>query len=319
MANPMILIIIVGVLVVGIGGVLIFIGLRNPRSYDDQELQSRLDEFNQRGEVVDLEKIELSLPFTERIIYPMARKLGEIAIRFTPQNALQSVAKKLELAGNPGRLDPTMFLAVQFIVAVLLGGMLILVFSLGKSGMPLGQRLLYTTGGFVVGFYLPQLWISSKIGSRQHEVRKALPDALDLLTICVEAGLGFEAAMAKVSEKWESELSRSFARVIQEIQLGKVRREALRDMADRLGLPEMTSFVAAVIQSEQLGVSMAKILRIQSDQMRIKRRQRAEEEAHKAPIKMLIPMALLIFPALMITLMTPAALRMFNSSMSGMF
>jgi tight adherence protein C len=131
--------------------------------------------------------------------------------------------------------------------------------------------------------------------------------------------LGFDAAMAKVSDKWETELSLSFARVIQEIQLGKVRREAMRDMADRLGLPEMTSFVAAVIQSEQLGVSMAKVLRIQSDQMRIKRRQRAEEEAHKAPIKMLIPMALLIFPSLMITLMTPAALRMFNSALAGMF
>ena len=140
-----------------------------------------------------------------------------------------------------------------------------------------------------------------------------MPDALDLLTICVEAGLGFDAAMAKVSEKWESELSWSFSRVIQEIQLGKIRREALRDMADRLGIPEMTSFVAAVIQSEQLGVSMAKVLRIQSDQMRIKRRQHAEEEAHKAPIKMLIPMALLIFPSLMITLMTPAALRLMNS------
>jgi len=146
-----------------------------------------------------------------------------------------------------------------------------------------------------------------------------MPDALDLLTICVEAGLGFDAAMAKVAEKWESELSLAFARVIQEIQLGKIRREALRDMADRIGIPEMTSFVAAVIQSEQLGVSMAKVLRIQSDQMRVRRRQAAEEEAHKAPVKMLIPMALLIFPSLMITLMTPAALRLMNSALAGMF
>lgn len=319
MSNPIILIGVVGALIVIVGALLIFIGLRNPRSYDDQELQARLDEFNQRGETIDLEKIELSLPFTERIIYPIARKLGEIAIRFTPQNALQSVAKKLELAGNPGKLDPTMFLALQFIVALVFGGLLILVFSLGKSNMPLSQRLLFTVGGFVMGFYFPQLWLTSKIGKRQKEVRRALPDALDLLTICVEAGLGFEAAMSKVSEKWESELSRSFARVLQEIQLGKVRREALRDMADRLGLPEMTSFVAAVIQSEQLGVSMAKVLRIQSDQMRVKRRQHAEEEAHKAPVKMLIPMALLIFPALMITLMTPAALRMMGSMLGGMF
>ena len=319
MPSPLILLIIVGVIVVGGAAALIVIGQRNPRSYDERELQARLDEFSQRGESIDLEKIELSLPFTERIIYPVARKLGEVAIRFTPQNALQSTAKKLELAGSPGKLDPTMFLSLQFIVALLFGGLLILVFSIGKGTFPMGQRLLFTIGGFLIGFYFPQMWLSSKIGRRQKEIRKSRPDALDLLTICVEAGLGFDAAMAKVSEKWESELSLAFARVIQEIQLGKIRREALRDMAERLGIPEMTSFVAAVIQSEQLGVSMAKVLRIQSDQMRVRRRQRAEEEAHKAPIKMLIPMALLIFPALMITLMTPAALRLMNSTLAGMF
>jgi tight adherence protein C len=317
--NPMILLGIVAFVVLGIAGSLIFIGLRNPRSYDENELQTRLDEFNQRGESIDLEKIELSLPFSERVIYPVARKLGEVAIRFTPQNALQSVAKKLELAGNPGRMDPTMFLSLQFIVAMVFGGILILAFSFGTAKLPLGQRMMYAIGGTLLGFFFPQLWLTSKIQKRQSEVRKSLPDALDLLTICVEAGLGFDAAMAKVSEKWETELSLSFSRVIQEIQLGKVRRDAMRDMADRLGLPEMTSFVAAVVQSEQLGVSMAKVLRIQSDQMRMKRRQRAEEEAHKAPVKMLIPMALLIFPSLMITLMTPAALRMYNSALGGMF
>jgi len=145
-----------------------------------------------------------------------------------------------------------------------------------------------------------------------------MPDALDLLTICVQAGLGFDGAMAKVYEKWgTNELGQGFGRVIREIQLGKLRREALRDMADRMGVPEMTSFVAAVIQSEQLGVSMSKVLRIQADQMRIKRRQLAEEEAHKAPIKMLIPMALLIFPSICIVLMTPAVLMLMRSALKG--
>jgi tight adherence protein C len=138
-----------------------------------------------------------------------------------------------------------------------------------------------------------------------------MPDALDLLTICVEAGLGFDAAMAKVSEKWENELSLAFARTIREVQLGKTRREALKTMADRLGIPEMSSFVAAIIQSEMLGVSMARVLRIQSDQMRVKRRQLAEEAAHKAPVKMIIPMALLIFPSIMIIILTPAALNIY--------
>jgi len=155
--------------------------------------------------------------------------------------------------------------------------------------------------------------LTSRITRRQKEIRKAMPDALDLLTICVEAGLGFDAAMSKVSEKWDNELSLAFARTIREIQLGKVRRDALKDMSDHLGIPEMMSFVAAIIQSEQLGVSMAKVLRIQADQMRLKRRQRAEEEAHKAPIKMIIPMALLIFPTIMIIILTPAALQIANS------
>ncbi|MBI4926637.1 MAG: type II secretion system F family protein [Anaerolineae bacterium] len=317
--NPIGIIIGVAALIVIGAAALVFIGLRNPGSEDDRLLQSRLEEFNQRGEKIDLEKIELSLPFQERIIYPTARKLGELAVKFTPQNALQSISRKLELAGSPGRLDPTVFLALQFIAAVFFGGIILLAVTFGQATWPIGQRMLAILGGAIVGFLFPQIWLTSRINRRQKEIRKSMPDALDLLTICVEAGLGFDAAMAKVAEKWESELSLAFARVIQEIQLGKIRREALRDMADRIGISEMTSFVAAVIQSEQLGVSMAKVLRIQSDQMRVRRRQAAEEEAHKAPVKMLIPMALLIFPSLIIVLMTPAALKLMNSALAGMF
>ena len=161
--------------------------------------------------------------------------------------------------------------------------------------------------------------LNSRINRRQDDVRKALPDALDLLTICVEAGLGFDGAMAKVTEKWENELSLAFSRVLREIQLGKLRREALRDMADRIDISEMTSFVAAIVQSEQLGVSMARVLRIQADQMRIRRRQRAEEKAQQAPIKMLFPMGVLIFPSLLIILLGPAAVQLLTSAMGGMF
>lgn len=313
-----ILIILGGIILIG-AVVLTVIGLRNPDLANTRALQARLEEFSQTGEEIDLTKLELSQPFAERVIFPMARKLGEIAIRFTPQNALQGLSKKIELAGSPARLDPTMMLSFQFMGALLFGGLVILIFSIGSMNWPIGRVILFSLVFCFLGFYFPQLWLSSKISKRQKEIRRALPDALDLLTICVEAGLGFDAAMAKVSNKWDSALSLSFARVIQEIQLGKIRREALRDMADRAGLAELTSFVAAVIQSEQLGVSMAKVLRIQADQMRVKRRQLAEEEAHKAPLKMLIPMALLIFPSLMIVLLTPAALRLFHSALGGMF
>jgi tight adherence protein C len=313
-----IIIIIAFLVIIGIVG-LVVIGIRNPQLSDQKAINTRLEEFNQRGEKVNLEKIELSQPFMERIVYPLARAFGSLAIRFTPQNALQSTSKKLELAGAPAQLDPTMFLAAQGLSAIVFGVIVLLLFSRIGSDWPMGRKLLVIVASFVIGFFIPQIFLGSAITRRQKNVRRALPDALDLLTICVEAGLGFDAAMSKVSEKWTSELSLAFARVIQEIQLGKLRREALRDMAERVGIPELTSFVAAVIQSELLGVSMAKVLRIQSDQMRIKRRQHAEEEAHKAPIKMLIPMGLLIFPSLMIVLLTPAALKLMHSSLGAMF
>jgi tight adherence protein C len=319
MSNIIIGILIVLGVVLVIAVILVVIGLRNPSFQNNRILQDRLEEMTTTGEALDLEKIELSLPFSERIIYPVARKLGEVAIRFTPQNALQDTAKKLELAGNPGKLDPTMLMALQFISFVLFGGLMFLVFSVAKVKWALGMIVLIVVVFSILGFFFPQLMLSSMINRRQKNIRRAMPDALDLLTICVEAGLGFDAAMSKVSEKWQTELSLAFARAIREIQLGKLRREALRTMAERIGIGEMTSFVAAVIQSEQLGVSLAKVLRIQSDQMRIRRRQLAEEEAHKVPIKMLVPMALLIFPSLMITLLTPAALKLAHSALGGMF
>jgi len=285
---------------------------RNADGEEDDPLQSRLAEYIQRGDVSSLEEIELSQPFSERVLIPVIRRVGEVSARFTPQKAIQDTTKKMELAGNPWPIDAATFLAVRFILAVVIGGFvaaMILLSSPGKAS----DNALYIAGAAFAGYFLPQLMLSSKITARQKEIRKAMPDALDLLTICVEAGLGFDAAMAKVSEKWDNQLSLAFARTIREVQLGKVRRDALRDMADRLGIPEMTSFVAALIQSEQLGVSMAKILRIQSDQMRMKRRQRAEEEAHKAPVKMVIPMAFLMFPTIMIIILTPAALQIMTS------
>lgn len=311
------IIIIAGILLV-VAVALVLIGVRKPHSTDESLLEKRLEEFSSRGEEINLEKLELSQPFTERVIFPVARKLGEIAARFTPQNVTTSLAKKIELAGNPSRVDPSTILAGQFIIAILFAAILILVFTFGGMKPEFPMNVLLVLVFAFLGFYFPQLWLTSKIQSRQKNIRRAMPDALDLLTICVEAGLGFEQSMQKVSEKWQTELSLSFSRVIREIGLGKLRREALRDMADRIGITEMSSFVAAVIQSEALGVSMAKVLRIQSDQMRVKRRQLAEEAAHKAPLKMLIPMGLLIFPALCIVLMTPALLKLFNSALGDM-
>ncbi|MHB8776543.1 MAG: type II secretion system F family protein [Anaerolineales bacterium] len=304
--------IFVGVLILGGAILLVIVGIRFSRQNQQDEfdpVMARLAEATQRGESVSLEDVELQQPFMERVIVPIIKRLGEISTKFTPQRLLQETTHKLESAGNPGRIDASTFLATRFVGAAIFGGLLLLISSLPTVNWPFGRVVLVVGIFTALGFFFPQLWLQSRINGRQNEVRKAMPDALDLLTICVEAGLGFDAAMSKVSEKWENELSIMFGRCIREIQLGKTQREALRDMSDRLGLPELTSFVAAVIQSQSLGVSLAKVLRIQSDQMRMKRRQRAEEEAHKAPVKMIIPMALLTFPSIMIILMAPAAFQ----------
>jgi len=311
MSLLLIVVFIVGLLAV----FLVIVGLRAPQPMDP--IQERLAEFSARDEPMTLEEIELSQDFYERIILPFFNRIGKFASRFTPQATLQSARRKLEMAGNPMQMDPAFFLALRLILAFLFGGMVFLVYVVGHR--PFLQGLAFTSLFIVLGFVFPDIWLTGRIRRRQRSIFRAMPDSLDLLTICVEAGLGFDAAMSKVHEKWDNDLALELGRVIQEIRLGKLRREALRDMADRLGVPEMTSFVAAVIQSEQLGVSMAKVLRIQSDQMRVRRRQMAEEEAHRAPIKMVFPIGLLIFPSLLIILLGPAAMLLMRSPLGALF
>jgi tight adherence protein C len=308
-----ILIIVVIVIGVLLGAVLLIAaGLRAARSQSQEDpLMARLVEAAQRGDAVtSLEEIEMQQPFAERVIVPLLQRIGDISSRFTPQKALEETTRKLEIAGSPVRLEAATFLATRFVVGVLFGGLILLIGLLAPNRWPLGQILLVTLVFTVLGFFFPQLWLQTRINARQMDIRRALPDALDLLTICVEAGLGLEAAMSKVSGKWHNQLSLALMRAIREIQLGKARRDAMRDMADRIGLPEMTSFVAAIIQSEILGVSLAKVLRIQSDQMRVRRRQFAEERARQAPVKMILPLAFLIFPSILIILLTPAGIQL---------
>jgi len=301
-----------GLVFIGAIAVVIVSLRRNNQGDDSDPLQDRLAEFIQRGDVTSLEDIELSQPFSERVLVPIIRRVGEFSVRFTPQKAIQNVTRLMELAGNPWPIDAATFFALRFVLAIVFGGLAIAYIAISHPADS-SKNLLYIGGAAFMGSYIPASMLTSKITKRQTEVRKAMPDALDLLTICVEAGLGFEAAMSKVAEKWDNELALAFARTLREIQLGKVRRDSLKDMADRLGIAEMTSFVAAIIQSEQLGVSMAKVLRIQADQMRMKRRQFAEEQAHKAPIKMIIPMALLIFPSIMIIILVPAVMQIMSN------
>ncbi|MBN1658081.1 MAG: type II secretion system F family protein [Anaerolineae bacterium] len=290
---------------------LIIAGIAAPRAAD--EVEARLVEYG--GRPMTLEEIELAQPFSQRVMVPLINTSAQFVARFAPQQSLESARRKLELAGNPNNWTATQFMGIRGLAAVLLAGLTFILTMV--TGTALGQRLLFVAGLGFLGFLLPGIWLGSKISKRQEAVVKELPDALDLLTISVEAGLPFDGAMQRVAEKWDNEISRAFARLITEMRVGKSRREALRDMAERIDVPDVTSFVAALVQADQLGISIAKVLRIQSEQMRIKRRQRAEEKAHQAPIKMLIPMTFLIFPTILIVILGPAALILKGSAIFG--
>ena len=287
----------------GIGGsiIIIFVGLGSRRNVG--VVEERLGEFGTRS-VLTLEEIELSEPFSDRIVKPMLRTVANAFARLTPRRNLENIQHNLDLAGNPYGWTPVEFTGVRSAAAVLCAGLAFGLTFIAHS--PLKNRILVTVVACALGYFLPSVWLTLKIRRRQANILKALPDALDLLTISVEAGLGFDAAMTKVTEKWTNELSQAFTRVLVEIQMGTLRRDALRAMADRSGVPDLTSFVAAIIQADQLGVSLARVLHIQSEQMRIRRRQRAEELAHQAPIKMMVPLVFLIFPALFVVLLGPA-------------
>lgn len=287
--------------VVALGIILVFVGLalsRRPK----EEVQERLSTFASRPKT--LEEIELERPFSERVLQPMIKGMASLVTRFAPQKSMENVRHKLELAGNPNNWGPSEFLGVRGLAGVLMGVMTYLLSNF--AGLEMNQKFLFTLLLLVLGFQLPIIWLGSKIKQRQHDILKALPDALDLLTISVEAGLGFDAALARVTEKWDNDLCKEFGRALAEMRMGKLRREALHEMALRVEVPDLTNFVAAVVQASMLGVSMARVLRVQSEQMRIRRRQRAEEKAQMAPIKMTIPLVMLIFPALLVVILGPA-------------
>ena len=306
----------VGIIVLVVFGIFVIGGLvyYGMRDEDDRDpIQARLAEYGDRELPSSLEEIELSLPFQERVLKPLFRKLIDLVTRFTPERQLAETRHQLELAGNPNNMDAATFLGMRIGATLALGVLAFLVFVVMTKQQ---NGILFVLGGAALGYFFPMLWLKGKISRRQDTIVKALPDALDLLTICVEAGLGFDSAMGRVYEKWDNDLALEFGRVLQEISLGKLRREALRDMAARLDVPDVTTFVAAIVQAEQLGVSMARILRVQSDQMRVKRRQRAQEKAQQAPVKMMIPMVLLIFPSIWIVLLGPSVIILLETGIS---
>ncbi len=312
---------LIGILVVVIGAIgliggLIYVGSRENSGEDP--LQKRLAEYGDRELPTSLSELEMSLSFRDRVVVPVLRVIANAATRFTPEQQIEATRLQLELAGKAQTMDARMFFGQRLMLTVILGVGAFFLFFVVTKQTPV-NALLLTIGGAALGYFLPAMQLRSQITRRQNGIIKALPDCLDLLTICVEAGLGFDTAMGKVYEKWDNDLAVAFGRVLQEVQLGKLRREALRDMASRMDVPDVTSFTAAIIQADQLGVSIAKILRIQADQMRVKRRQRAQEKAQQAPVKMMIPMVFLIFPSIWIVLLGPSIIILMHTNGGGAF
>jgi len=286
---------------------LIAVGVYRARA--DRHVQARLVQYGSRA--TNLTELELERGFGERIIRPALRAFVHKLASMAPQKTVARAKGQLELAGNPGRLRAVDFIGLRVLSGFGLGGVVFLLAQAASLGV--GEGLLFGVLVGTLGFMLPVMWLGSRISQRKSAILRSLPDVLDLLTISVEAGLGFDAAMAKVTEKWDNPLTHEFARALAEIRVGRLRREALRDMAERADVPELKSFVAAVIQADQLGASIGRILHVQAAQMRMKRRQRAEELAQKAPIKMLLPLVFLIMPALFIVLLGPAVISVKTS------
>ena len=264
-------------------------------------VQQRLEQFIVQPK--SLEEFELQQPLFERVMRPMVQRLARFASRGDQGGLIARTDAKLERAGYPGGLRGADWMGVKILSTLVIGiGVALLALATGRVQL----ALVFGLGGAALGFMAPEFWLGGRGRKRSLEMVLQLPDALDLLTISVEAGLGFDAALAKVVEKMEGPLVNEFRQALAEIRMGRTRREALRDVATRADAQPVSNFIGAIVQAEQLGVPIAKVLQIQSQQLRIERRQRAEEMAAKAPVKMLFPMVGCIFPTIFIVILGPA-------------
>jgi tight adherence protein C len=253
-------------------------------------------------------KQELQPSFQNRVVVPLLDRLVGLGRRLTPSDYAERIMQKLNVAGNPSgwTVERVMSLKVLGIGAGFVGG-LVLAIILGKGTVAM---LMCGLLGAVVGYFGPNFYLYQKGYDRTLKMQKALPDALDLLSISVEAGLGFDAALSQVARNTDGPLSNEFARVLQEMQIGLGRGNALRAMAERSTLPDLRSFCSAMVQADAFGIPVAQVLRVQSQEIRTKRRQRAEEAAQKIPVKIMIPLVLFILPALFVAILGPAIINM---------
>ena len=293
---------------------------------------------NERSPQLVFRKAELSGSFRARVLRPWFQRFMRLFGRFTPTQAVEDLRRQLALAGNPLGMGPREFFGLRMLLAfsaigaaflLLRGPVLVGVGgSTGAAEARLGVGIesdppaisLPQLAASVIALYIgnsaPRVWLRRRVRARQNRIRKALPDALDMLTVCADAGLGFDQALQRVAEHWKNPLTQEFGRVVAEMQMGVSRQAALRNMAERVDVTELSSFVAVIIQSDQLGMSIAQTLHSQAEQMRVERRFRAQEEARKAPLKMLFPLLFFVLPATLAAIVgpsVPAFIKLFES------
>ena len=254
---------------------------------------------------------ELDRPFGERVLAPLQGRALRVGRRLSGADSAERIRRKLELAGNPGSWTVDRVVAGKVIGAGA-GLAVALLFSLMLgAGVPI--RVVVVLGGLVVGFFSPNLYLYQKAYDRSQRLQRELPDAIDLLTISVESGLGFDAALQQVARNTDGPLADEFSRVLREMQIGQGRSQALRGLADRTNVADVRTFVSAMVQADSFGIPVGQVLRIQSQEIRIKRRQRAEEKAQQVPVKITVPLIFCILPCLFIAVMGPAVISIMDS------
>ncbi|MGH8870850.1 MAG: type II secretion system F family protein [Acidimicrobiia bacterium] len=282
--------------------VIVWVGLGVTRARE--ELNNRLAVYG-RATAGSIRDDELSKPLAQRTIGPVVLKVSGFLRRFTPVGYLEKKQHQIVLAGNPGNLDAPSFIVIKLLTTI---AGLFSSFFLSEYGNDNLQRIFLFVLPIVLGFFGPDAWLQRKIDDRRQTMLRALPDVLDLLVISVEAGLGFDSALSRVVSTVPGPLSEEFFRMLQETRVGVSRRDAMRHLMERTDLDELRSFILAMIQAEAFGVTISRVLRVQADEMRVKRRQRAQEKAFAAPVKLVFPLVFCIFPALFIVLLGPAAI-----------
>lgn len=295
-------------LLVAVSIFMLMAGIYTQRNRKRAEVAATMSNMAMRP--VGLRELEMTRSSNDRIWKPLLRRFHGLGRMLTPSKNLAQLQQELMRAGLLDKFSVTDFMGLRVLAGV---GAAIFAYFYCVATYPLPSTLLFTTAGFMVGLYMPNMWLKSKVSARQKQITRLLPDSLDMMSICVDAGLGFEAAIQKVGFQWETELAHEFRQVIRELRVGVSRSEALHNLVERTGVPDVASFVAVLIQADRLGIAIRDVLHTQAEQMRLRRRQRAEESAAKAPLKMMFPMIFFIFPSMFAVILGPAVPKLLNA------